>query len=316
MLDILNLIKGSVSKKDLFPILSHLHIYNGRIQGTNGKLAIDAKWPVKMPACTVPANLFISAIAAGGDTFKINTDRTKLLIKGNNFKANIALADHDSFPRVVREGEQIKVGEGLLASLRLRLLKPFIGIDASRPWACGVLLKQGKMYAVNNIVLAQTDSPWHSINEVINIPSQTIDELIRMGDPVSIQIADNSISFNLNSGVWIKSQLLSNEWPDVDRMLTTNKVIRKVSPKLKPALERVESFFKGGEILNFDSTGLHTVTDLREIKIDGFKMPKCSFRYEPLKSVLNVATHIDFTQYPKACPWYGNKIKGVIVGVA
>ena len=42
MLDVLDFVRGSISKKDIVPILKSFHVYDGRIQGTNGRLTIDS----------------------------------------------------------------------------------------------------------------------------------------------------------------------------------------------------------------------------------------------------------------------------------
>ena len=63
MHDSLKIVKGAVAKKDLVPVLTHLHIHHGWVSATNGKMTITLfiEELVELDII-VPAAKFIAAI--------------------------------------------------------------------------------------------------------------------------------------------------------------------------------------------------------------------------------------------------------------
>lgn len=309
MKDQLNLVRGAVSKKDLVPVLTAFHIYDGRIQGMNGFVVIDTTCKELADVnITIPAERFIRAVDAceNEPTFKL-TEKS-LLVQGKKLKVTIPLMVHDKFPKQEREGKGKKI-KGLLEILKL--LHPFIAEDATRPWACGVLLSGDHAYATNNVSIARI--PFKSSCKSVIVPLHAINELLRIKqDPKSIAITDSWITFELQD-CWLKVRQIEGEWPQVDDHLIPCK--KKAPAGLMEEVELLAKFVNKGAFptIGFTEDKVLLQGGNAEFKREG--LPKGSYRAEPLITCLQVATHIDFEKFPKV-PFKGKDgLMGILMGL-
>lgn len=322
MLNTLRFVRGAVSKKDSIPVLTHFHIYEGRIQGTNGRLTIDAPCSeLSKFDLTVPAEIFLKAVdACQGEPNLTLEGEGKLRVKGGGFKALIPLGDHAIYPRGKRDsGSGTALSSDINLLTPLRALAPFIGEDASRDWACGVLFRNGIAYATNNAVLAASPACLFPMD--LNLPFFLVEELIRIGrEPSIIYATENSASFGYADGSWIKAQLLSAEWPDLEKLLPQfGEVLPPVPVGLALAVERVRPFCPDPKIplIQFSVLGVGTIDGDRSACVGDYNLPLGQYRAEPLLGVLASAAEADFARYPQPVPWRGRAgVRGILVGVA
>jgi len=314
MKNTLNFVRGAVAEKDLVPVLTHFNIKDGRIQGSNGRIAIDApaEGAISGMNITVPADKFLKAVdaCAGEPALKV-TEAGNLVIKKGAFRAVLPLAKQEDFPSMEKIMGKQYSAENILPVLRN--LRPFISQDASRVWSCGVLLSGGTATATNNVVLVQSPC---AVQERINIPVYAVDELLRINiEPVSMTVGSRAVMFEFPDSAWMTAQLFEENWPDVDSMFVDTDVA--IPAGVKEAVERVLPFCpdKKHPVINFNKEGVGTnAGDMSALQaMEG--LSEASFRAEPLLLVLNVATHMDFSQYPSPCPFKGDGIKGIIAGV-
>lgn len=319
MRKILNFVKGAVSTKDLVPVLTNFHFYGGRVQGNNGRIIIDAPLDLGGVDITVPAVPFLKAVdACDGDPNLHITEGGRLVMKKGSFRSTLPLSKQGDFPvmSLDEEYESFSDTKGFIAALKI--VRPFIGEDASRPWACGALFKEGYIYATNNVVMVRV--PFHVPNAAcFNLPAFTIDELIRIGeDPNAIYYDENSVAAAYSGSRWLRSQLFATEWPDVERFFQDSQELDQVPAGLTKAVQKVLPFCpdpKHPTIL-LNNEGVHTANGDMGASVEGLNLVTNKHRAEPLQLVLTHATHIDFTQYPAPIPFKGaNGLQGVLVGL-
>ena len=328
MKKILNFVKGAVSTKDLVPVLTNFHFYDGRVQGGNGRVTIDAPLDLGGSDITVPAVPFLRAIDACDDVLDFEdgslsiTKAGRLSVKSGSFKSILPLSDNTDFPRAevdLSVGMLWKPAPGFIKALRT--IRPLIGDDASRPWACGALFKNGYIYATNNVIMVRI--PWAMPDDVcINIPSFAIEELIRVGEePAGFMFSDTSAVFvygNQAEGTrWIKTQLFESAWPDADKFFTDEE-LAPVPVGLLDAVNKVVPFCpdKKHPVITLNSEGVHTAEGDMSASVANLELPEGRYRAEPLTLVLQQATAIDLTKYPGAVPFVGqNGLQGVMVGM-
>jgi DNA polymerase III sliding clamp (beta) subunit (PCNA family) len=315
MLDTLRFVRGAVATKDLIPVLTHYHISKGRIQGGNSRICIDAPIDMDMDI-TVPAERFFKAIDSceKEPTIKL-TEGGKLSIKSGSFKATLPLST-DPFPLTQPTGTAYQMGEGFI--LALNRIRPFITDDATRPWACGALIKKGKIYATNNVILCQIDFPVSFPEEVV-IPIYTIDELIRIGkNPTSIKIAENQVTFFYPEDRWLTSNLFNVKWPDLEHYFDFSiEGIPLIPTGLYSAVLKIIPFLPNSLVptVYFKTTGVETGDGNVGATVDNILFEKDScFNATMIIKVLEIATHLDFSPYPKPCPFSAPGVKGVVVG--
>lgn len=315
MLKELKFAMGAVSKKDFIPALTHFRIENNSVRSYNGTIALCTPIALDLD-CTPKAEPLIKAIQHCEDTVSLSiTAGGRLSIKSGAFKALIECVEEET-PHVQPEGELFDInGEALLSALKV--LTPFIGNDASRPWSNGVLLLNQSAFATNNVMLVEH---WIETQFPIccTIPRAAVKEMVRINEaPLKAQICENSITFHYAENRWLRSQLLSTAWPDLYKVMADEGKQTPVDQTLFPALEKLKPFVdKLGRV--FVKAG---VVSTHENSAEGacFELPSFQtesvFNIEMLEKLKGVALTIDFNLYPKACIFKGEKLRGAIIGM-
>ena len=318
MIETLNLVAGAVSTKDMLPVLTHFCIYDGRIQGSNGRVAIDA--PCSELAgldAIVPAEKFLKAVNAcqGEPQLKLNADKTRLTISKGRFRATVSLLQVDDYPREENAaGEKTTFAQPVLPMLRM--LAPFVSDDASRPWACSILLRDGYAYATNNVVVARTPYKWTAGD--LALSAAGIDEMLRIGDePTAITVTEHGCWMHYTR-CWLKMQLLQGGWPEALSKLMAQLATAQPPPLPAGLLDDVQllkPFFPDEKmpIVLTGPEGVSTQDGQHSAAVEGGGLPKGAFRLESLSLVLAIATHADLAASPS--PWRGDNIEGLLSGV-
>lgn len=316
----LTFVRGAVGRNVLAPELEHYDLRGGRITGFNGHLALSAPIGLDIEA-TPKAAMFFKALEKldGAKTISLYmTKGGKLTLKGDNFSAHVPCLD--KFPYDVKlNGDRYAVPPTILEDLA-RVL-PFTSEDASRPWSQGVLFDRGSVLATNNISLIQV---WngHQLPR-INMPKFMAAELLRIKRvPEFIQTDENSLSCIFSDGAWMRSALLSGEWPFEILENLLNSPAQPTPPVegLEQALDDLAPFvgegksspiyFKDGVV----STSQHE-EDGAEVQLAGIA-PGPVFNLTQLRLVLGVASAIDFSLYPRPCIFTGDRMRGAVIGRA
>jgi hypothetical protein len=321
MLDKLKFVQRGVARRDFVPGLTHFRIKDKRVTGFNGAYALSA--PVDIGFNIAPhAALFTMALNACEDVIQLRMEKPDVLIvRSGDFKSAVPCVPLDQVPETFPEGALIPTHESVLDAFTG--LREFIGFDASRPWATGILLSGQSAFATNNSVLAEywLGTPFP---HVVNVPSAVVDEVVKVSEELSaLQIGTNSITFHYSDGRWIKSQLLALDWPDVLNVLDASWSGSNLVPvpdglanaceKLTPFAARKDSrlHFRGGDVAT-SKDGTESGGTL--IELPGLPT-KGIYHTLFLNQVLAVAEQIDFTKYPLPIPFAGQNLRGAMLGV-
>lgn len=318
MRKVLNFVKGAVSTKDLIPVLTNFHFYAGRVQGGNGRITIDAPLDIGCVDTTVPAVPFLRATdACDGQPELSITEAGRLMVRRGKFKSSLPLSPPESFPRSEPTvcGSSLYDFEDMLRALKT--IRPFVGEDASRPWVCGVLLKDGYMYATNNVVMARIPFSKARNGYAINLPSFAVDEILRINEvPTSIEYDDVSMTLHYGDR-WLRSHLFDAAWPDVEKFFA-EVALQPVPAGLLEAVEKVLPFCPDAKfpVIRLSAEGVHTADGEMSAQVDTCALPASKFRAEILTLVLAHATAIDLSKYPAPIPFSGmHGLRGVLVGI-
>lgn len=321
MLQQLKFVKGAVATKDFVPALNHFHIADGYVTGYNGKIALCTPIPLDITA-TPRADAFIKAITTCEEEVVLSmTKAGRLAIHSGNFKANIECTT-EPFPKVDRIGEFVENNGNLLDAFRKLL--PFTGEDASRPWAQGVLLRGQSAFATNNIILAEFWLGYQFPYEV-NIPKFTVNEILRIDEePRGMQISESSITFYYDGGRWLHSTLFSTQWPDLAKVLSLPSNATPVPRGFFDAVRNLKPFTtdKLGK-LHMWAEGMATVPQEAAMAGEGASValalpsvaPDSVYSAEQLLLLEPVATRLDLTRYPQPSAWFGDGVRGAIIGM-
>jgi hypothetical protein len=316
MLEQLKFVQGSVAKKELIASLTHFRIKDGKVRGYNGTMAICSPIALDLDCCP-KADAMVKAIAnCDGATTVSMTPGGKLSIRSGSFRALVPTIDGDT-PHVDPAGDLVQFdGEHLLKAFQT--LDAFIGSDASRPWTNGILIDGQSAYATNNVCLVQY---WlgAAFPHTVNIPRAAVKEVLRVGEaPTHGQIDKGSITFHYTDGRWIRTQLLETQWPmgKIAEMLDQPCNAQPINPELFKGLAKLKPMTDGAGRVYFREGALHTSTNDDEgasyeldMKTDGH------YNIQMLGLLEGVVTSIDFSLYPGPCLFFGDRLRGAIIGM-
>ncbi|HEY6020870.1 MAG TPA: hypothetical protein VIY48_13510 [Candidatus Paceibacterota bacterium] len=318
MLSELKFVMGAVAKRDLIPGMTHFCIEDKNIRAYNGHLGIGA--PINLDIdCKPHAQQLIKAVSQCSENHV-----TTISMMGNG-KLRIMNGDYTVFvdciseetPHVLPEGDRVEInGEELRKAFEN--LQPFMGTDASRPWTNGVLLHDKSAYATNNIAICQfwLGTPFPL---TLNVPGEAIKEVLRVKEIAThLQVTSNSVTFHFSDGRWIRSGLWDNAFLGqltavMDRVVgnpvTTNLNLFEGLRAIAPFVNKLnEVYFDKGSLATHLDDGVGA-----RYHVDGLPDRGC-FVLEQLQLLEGVATKIDLSTYPAPCLFYGDNMRGAIVG--
>lgn len=310
----LKFVQGAVRRNKISPELEHYQIENGRVVGFNGYMALSS--PIDLDLKAYPkADLFFKAIETCGETITLEmAENGRLSIRSGTFSAYVPCVDEMLFG-AAPEGEVVPAPPGLGAVFRR--LYPLVSEDASRPWAMGLCSHGGCLQATNNIIIIQE---WVGPLPEFNCPRFAVGELARLReDPISLQVSPDSITFNFADGRWLKTQQLSDQWPQA----TVNKIFEgatlgsPIPPGLFEGLKTIAPFAPANTTLVALKEGrLETGDGIAgaAVEIPGLE-PGPGFSAPMLALLEDLATTLDLAAYPKPCGFGGKNLRGVILGL-
>lgn len=320
MLAALKFVKGAVARKDFTPALTHFRIKGQQIVGYNGTLAIST--PINVDLDVAPkAAAFVKAIDACNETISLHmATNGKLVVRSGSFKAHVDCIDVESFPDIHPTGRFVDLAKPLLPAFRA--LEPFLGEDASRPWAHSVCLCGQSAYATNNVVLAEywlgAELPFKA-----SVSVETVREVLRIGEePERLQLDANRISFHYPNGRWLSSNLVATEWPASVMALLDKHVGDATVPVPEgfwPALEQLLPFVDEKKGRSVYLLGDRLATSL-EPELDGVSValacpgPLACYNARFLYELRTVAKDIAFASFPAPVAFFGDNVRGIIAG--
>jgi hypothetical protein len=316
MLKELKFVQGAVARKDLLPAMTHFRIENGTVRSYNGTMAISAPIALDLNCCP-RADAMVRAIASCQEATMISvTPNGRLSIRSGKFRAIVDTIQGET-PHVEPEGDLVQFDGATLVEA-FRILEPFIGTDASRPFTNGVLLDSGCAFATNNTCLVQY---WvgGAFPLRVNVPRAAVKEVLRVEEPPTHgQVTADSITFHYTDGRWIRSQLLSTEWPldIVANLLDQPHNAQPLPEDFFTGLATIKGMTDGAARVYMTDCAMHTDLDPEEGAVYEIDLPSEGLYNMHMLSLLEcVVKSIDFTRYPEPALFFGDKLRGAIIGM-
>ena len=307
-------IKGAIAKKDIIEGLTHVTIENGSVRAFNGVMALSSPIPLDLK-CKPKAIPFIKALESCDETIHLSlTKAGKLKVQSGKFKVLIECIE-DDIPHVTPEGEYFEI-DGEKVYNAIKLLYPFVSDDASKPWSNGIKLEGSIAMATNNVIAIQywTDSHFPYI---VNIPRSFADEVLRIKElPIAAQFNGSSITFHYPNNKWIRSNLLSDNWPKFDSLLDIECFLEPIPATLFEGLNVVKPFIDKTNRVFFEDgflkTHLHDEDEGATYEVEGLTKDFHVFNLIMLQKLEGVAEKIDFNSTTRTAIFHGKGLRGVI----
>jgi hypothetical protein len=296
--------------------MTHFRIEGGTVRSYNGTLAISSPIALDIECCPKATEMVKAIQKCSSDVFISITPGGKLSIKSGPFRSLVPLIEGATV-HVQPEGQRFDFdGEEFVKACKT--LYPFIGSDASRPFTNGVLLEGQSAYATNNVCLVQF---WMSrpFPLRVNVPKAAIKEILRVDEPPTHgQVDGSSITFHYTDGRWIRSQLLVAEWPMdlIAGLLDQPSNPVPIPPLFFEGVETIKGLGDGASRVYLKDGALRTHPDHDEGASFEVELPaEGLYNLEMLSLLSGVVTQADFTLYPGPALFFGERLRGAIVGM-
>lgn len=314
MIDALKFVQGAVSTKDMVPAMKYFRIEEGTVRAFNGILALCSPIDLDM-ACSPLATPTVKAITQCENVVSIGlTKANRLRIESGPFKTFVPCIE-EPIPTHTPLGDGFEFdGEAFIVALKALL--PFVGSDASREWANGILLRGQSAIATNNVCLVEY---WlgFTMPHTMNIPLPAIKEILRIKEPPVFASCDgNSLTLFYGEGKWLRTQLYSTSWPDFERVFNQPGELQTLPDTLFDALKAIKPFAEKRPLIHFCEGRIKTTLsdeDGAAYSVPG--LPESgAYLLSMLELLEGVAERANFASYPNPVPFQGGLIRGVILG--
>lgn len=331
LFDAVEKVKNALSSKDFIASLTHFHLKGGEIHAANG--AMSASCPVdELLEHVVPADELTKAMSILGKEAQYLWGEEELLVKKGRRKITIRLLKPETIHLQEPVERKIEVPQDFIQ--RMKLIRPFLSDDASKPWALTAWLHQvqNKLVwtATNNMSVVEVDMTLASaisyelLDIDCQIPNFALDFLIQRGEGLKyIGVTEKKVTFFFHDGSKMTTQLFVQKMPEqVSTILhgvDDNGEGFTLTPEWREAYNSIIQLSPDEIVMGATSMIARRRQATMEIEVetpvpqdDAYKTSYWSPKF--LTPVVGIADIIDFASYPKPAKFYGVGIRGLTVG--
>lgn len=314
---------GSILKEIGPPNETHILLSNNWAVAFNGILSTGIKIQEDIYACP-HSKLIVEALSKCGETQSITQlDNNRLSIKSGKFKAIVPCIDPGLMNITAPDVPVAIINDSLKEGIEA--VAVLASETSQKVYGCSILISGQSVITTDNGTMIfeywhGLDLPPASYN--LAIPKSMVQPLIKSGKKLAkLGFSNSSITFYFEDESWIKSQLFSDNWPEVSHILNTKANPFPVPADLWTALDAVAPFSPSGHVY-FHSGSLHSHRETGA----GASFEVAGLPSGPILSAKQLrllkphAETIDFLapgpSGSYATVFYGKKIRGLITGMS
>lgn len=296
---------------------THVCIKNNWVTAYNGVLAVGHKCDSDLFACP-QIKLAIEALSKCGQNIAITQlDANRLSIKSDRFKAIIPCVNLSLLEPPVPDPSIAVIGDNLKTAFEIAGLLQTD--NAQTIYGASVLMNgQSLISSLSGQMIIEY---WHGIDlpTGLAIPKALIAPLSKINKKlVGFGFSTWSVTFYFEDESWIKSQLYSEQWPDIHRVFDCVANVQQFPADFWSALDAVAPFsealayFCEGRLRSHAAEGVGAEFELPGL-IGGPIYPA-----RQLAALRSWATHVDFQAHGANGPVLyavGKQARAVIAGV-
>lgn len=293
---------------------THVMLAHNQAVAFDGTIAAGHRIEDDLQACPHTVRL-IDALAKCGESLSITQlDNDKLSIKSDKFKAFVPCVAVNMLATVAPDPPCAKIDD------RIRTGFEVVGVlasdNAQHVLTSSILLQSGSMIATDRQVMLEY---WHGIDlpPGIVIPKAGAVAVVKAGKPLaSLGFSGNSVTFYFEDGSWIRSQLYSEPWPDISKILNVRCNPWPMPESFYKAVDAVASFSETGNV--FFGTNIlrsHATDGIgASYEVTGLPNGPC-YKAKHLKIIEPYVKTIDFIGVSGIAYFYGDNVRGAITGI-
>lgn len=198
------------------PSITHCRIGGGQITATDGTLTLSYPIDDNLEACP-HALRFLSALLRCDGTVQLTMLPHAISVKAGAFRAAVPKIDPNVLPIYAADPRVMDLPDSLRTALA------HVGVlareGAARAILASVLVREGSCVGTTGTALLEA---WHGLSlPTMALPKKSLDALLKVKEPLTgFGYGGSSATFYFESGAWLKTQLMAEQWPlTVDGLL-------------------------------------------------------------------------------------------------
>lgn len=302
---------SSILKDEGSPFETHILLKNKTVTAFNGTIAAGALIDEEL-FCAPHNKTFLSALQKCKDGYSLTQiDQGKLSIKSGKFKAIVPCIDPNVLPYPVPDVSVAPIDDRFKAALTI-IEK--VKSDGEQIYDVSFLMNGGSVIATDGKIIFEC---WHGLDlpPALPLPKAFISTIIdHPRKLLGFGFSRSSCTFYFDDNSWVRSQLYAKEWPSISHILNKPNNAVSVPTDFFTGLESIAPFsdgpiyFNNGLLRTHKEEGKGASYEISELK----EGPIFSLKY--LKMIENIATKIDFYVEGKMLAFYGDNVRGMIMG--
>lgn len=305
--------------KDDAPYKSHVALNNNFAVCCDGQISAGHPIVEELECCPQLSQLR-AALAKTGESLSITELGTgQLAIVGDRLTAKISCLSFDALPDV-----KLTTPDPICAAIDDRIKQAFavcggvVSENGTRAFECGMLLAANECTSINGKVLIQY---WHGID----LPPDLFVPKIFTAAVCKIKLPlvgfgftlGRSVTFHFQGGAWIKTQLYEDKFPAVASIINSAVELHPngITPELFDAIATIADFSDDGTATLGNGCVASTANENANAKYTLEGLPgNLTLVGEQAKMIAPYVTSIDLTSHNDRAFFFGDKMRGVIMG--
>ncbi len=225
---------------------THIGLRSNWAVAFNGIVAAGS--PIAEDILCHPHNLlFIEALSKCDDNFSLTQlDNNRLSIKSGKFKAVVPCLDPALMQSAIPDPPIVTITNKFKEAIEA------VGVlaseNAQHVLTASVLMNGPSVISTNRKMIFEY---WHGLDLPPNIPlpKQFVAALVKQKKNLSkFGFSKSSATFYFEDGCWLRTQLYSDNWPDISNILNREANLWPIDPNFFKALEAVAPFSEDGNV--------------------------------------------------------------------
>jgi len=315
LIEALIFILAAQKEKDIGPAnFCYCHLSNGFVTASDG--VVTASHPIEENLEAKPhTKKLLSALQNCGKKLSITQKNDTLTIRSGRYFATIPCYNDELLPfnpdeSVVPLNDSIKHGFKKIGFLALE--------NGQNIAQCSVLIKSGSMIATNAVVAVEY---WHGLDmPTVVVPKAFVTAIAKTKKSIhSMGFSKSSVTFWLEEGSWLKTQLFLDPWPDMTSVFNMPEDLtpEPIPKMLYKAIEAVEEFAPEGKdkgqvylsdagVCSHPKKGIGASYELKGLRTISFN----------IKQLKHIRTCCDTIAFGEKLAWFfSENMRGVIASI-
>jgi len=288
-------------------------LLDNSITAYDGVLACGAYLPETVPAICPNTMQLIKAMEKASDVSALSFETNSIIVKTNKFRAIVPCVPGTDLMFIYPDQPLYELTNNFRSAAMTAAI--WTKENAQTVVAASIMLRPGSCVGTNGRALIEV---WHGVDmpSGLIVPKTFIDALGKVKKNITrFGFSDTSLTIWFDDNSWLKTQLYSEQWPNIDLFLAYTETAKPelVTKEFWEAIKTISVFSEDGRIfMNEGFVCSHKSTAKgAEYKLKGLPSDQ-SYDFKLLLAISELATSFDWEGNDRVTCFFGDKLRGVL----